>query len=510
MKSPKALGLPFADWRPGQRLAIRTCLNPKTTHIVINAPTGSGKSTIAAALPRLDEANRYVTLTATKGLQDQYARTFPYLSDLRGMSNYECLAAKDEFRDWFGVRRTHVTCEDGPCREGAHCELKDSGCLYFDRRKAFVTSNAGLTNYAAWLSNRRYGEGLGQATRLVLDEAHDLPDQLMSAARLEIPTHIISSRVPKTWRDWRRWATAKLDDLPKNVEQEDTRKSRAQLDDTLKKLAMIDETWSWDYQIDSYVFEPTVPRLLMPTLHTFDQASAIIYLSATITPATLSLLDIDTSDVTYEVMKSNFPLPFRPVYLKGRVRVDHRSMQIASDHGAWIDEIDDIIEARLDRNGLIHTVSFDRAYDILKSSRHRQHFVMHHRGQSVAAAIDEFLRRGRVGPAVLLSPSITTGYDFPGRQAEYQIIAKMPFPDTRSRIMQARCDNTSQYREWVTMTRLVQAAGRINRSADDRGETFIVDGHARWFLDQYAYLAPQWFLDAIVKTRRVGRPLPKL
>lgn len=345
---------------------------------------------------------------------------------------------------------------------------------------------------------------------LVLDEAHNLPDELMSAARIDIPSHILNSRPPKTWRDWRRWASDKLTSLPK-ADEEDTRAGKARLEDSLRKLSGINETWTWDYTIDNFTFEPTIPKLLLPTLHTFDGECTIIYLSATITPATLIMLDVDKADVTFETMESRFPLPMRPVYIRGRTRVDYRSMQIPAQHQAWIDEIDDIIGERLDRNGLIHTVSFDRGYDILKHSRYKRYMLMHHRGQNVGDVITDFRAQGKhASPVILLSPSITTGYDFPRTQAEYQIIAKLPFPDTRSRIMKARCDNTSEYAQWATMTRLVQAAGRINRSAEDRGETFIVDGHARWFLDQYPYLAPKWFLDAIVTTRRVTKPLPKL
>ena len=57
------------------------------------------------------------------------------------------------------------------------------------------------------------------------------------------------------------------------------------------------------------------------------------------------------------------------------------------------------------------------------------------------------------------------------------------------------------------MQMLVQAAGRSNRSEDDWSETFIVDEDVQWFLRDREDLAPEWFLEAIVKTRRTVQPL---
>lgn len=513
MKSPRELGLPFDDWRPGQRSAIRTILHPKTTHIVINAPTGSGKSTIAAALPPLQPSKRHIITTATKGLEDQYSATFDHLVDLRGMSNYPCRAALDEFRDWFSVRRKKVMCDDGPCREGAKCSLKDDGCDYFDARRAFMSANAGLTNYSTLLSNRRFGSGLGQADCLICDEAHALPEQLMSACRIEIPSALFDARPPTGYKKWRNWASEKLEDLTTSDgdRDEDTRRKKTQLEESLKALSKIDATWAWDQTTQGMTFEPTIPKLLMPMLHTFDATSTVVYLSATITPATLALLGIDEDDVTFETMDSTFDIGRRPIYLRGP-RVDYRTMKSAYVHGQWMREIDDTIALRTDRKGLIHTQSFERAYDIWNSSRFgkngKQLMVMHHRGQPASEVVEYFKSLDR--PAILVSPSITTGYDFKYAQAEYQIIAKMPFPDTRSRISTARCKATPGYREWITMTTLMQACGRIVRAEDDRGETIIVDGHAAWFLRENEHLMAPWFKEAIVRTGRRIRPLPKL
>lgn len=511
MKSPRELGLPYADWRPGQRLAIRSIQYAKTEHVVVNAPTGAGKSTLAAALPRLDPDKRHVTLTATKALQGQYSSWFPFLDDLQGMSNYPCRAAKDQFKRYFPNRRGTIMCDEGPCQSGLTCELKESGCDYFDARRTFVSSPSGLSNYAAWLSNRKWGGAqiLGDVDRLVCDEAHALPEQLMSAFAIDVPMHLIDSRrTPTTIRQWRQWATEKIAQLAP-ASDDDTRLKRERTERNLRQLATMDRSWAWDQHGEhGFHFEPTVPRLLRSLLFTEGGTGQIVYLSATITPATLELLDIDEDDITFESIRSHFPVETRPVYVVPGARVDYRSMKDRMVVNRWMDAIDDICDARDDRRGLIHCVSFERGWNIYSSSYHKRRMILHEKGESATSAVQRFRAAGPI--AILISPSITTGFDFPYKDAEFQIICKLPFPDTRSPIMRARIKATHRYRDHYTMTTLIQACGRINRAEDDQGETFIIDEHFKWWYPNNDDLASPWFDDAIIRTRKRIVPLPRL
>lgn len=476
--SPRSLDLPYDDWRPGQRLAIRTALHSRTTHTVIQSPTGTGKSTIAGALVRLHEG-RTMTLTATKGLEDQYTGTFPFLFDVRGAGNYECLAAHTEFRHFFMFRKGRdrtVHCDDGPCRSGMPCTLKEAGCLYFDAYRGALASSSPLTNYSYAIAMRRFSKGLGAADRLILDEAHALPEELMGNCRVEIRIGLVEGNMPRSHRGWREWAARKLDEMSQGGT--DQRVRRQKIIEGLQQVAKIDKTWAWDILDDRIVFEPTIPRLLLPLLYDKTSAPKIVYLSATITPATLALLDIPTDDITFKVMASRFPVERRPVYLVESARVDHKMTDVDRDH--WLSRIDKIIKHRRDRRGIIHTVSYARAQDILRASKYRGIMIAPRRASELAAAVATY--RTTKPPVILLSPSVVTGWNFPYKDAEYQILAKVPFPDTRSRIMQARIKATEGYRDHLTATAIEQAVGRINRAEDDQGETFIVDDHARWFL----------------------------
>lgn len=509
MLTPRELGLPFDDWRPGQRLALRTVLSARTSHIVINAPTGSGKSTIALALPKLDE-RRHVILTATKGLMDQYVAATPDLVDIRGMANYACLAAKDEFKTYFPLKRRWVGCDDGPCHAGETCTLREDGCQYYDAYRRFLGAHEGVTNYSMWLASRTWGKGLGVSQRLVCDEAHRVPEQLMAARRIEIHKSLISGRTPRHATGWRRWAESQIEALGVTLgDADDQRMLRHRTIQSLQQLAKIDETWAWDDLGHSIVFEPTHPSRLLDSLQTLDKYSSVVYLSATITPSTLHMLGIEDRDITYYEMRSRFPVDRRPIYLLGGARVDYRTMKDPEAVGRWARAIADFCAVRDDRSGVIMSVSFDRAEQIeaLVDFGGRD-VIVHRRGTPVAQVVHQF-KNSRRG-TILISPSVGEGFDFPYELCEFIVIAKMPFPDTRSNITKARIKAIPHYRDHLTAQAFMQACGRGMRADDDQCEVAVVDEHAQWFLRDRADLIAPWVREAVIRTGRRVTPLRRL
>jgi ATP-dependent DNA helicase DinG len=63
-------------------------------YILLEAPTGFGKSPVAIATA-LTLGTSYIC-TSTKDLQTQYARDFPFLKVAKGKNNFTC-AVKDDF-----------------------------------------------------------------------------------------------------------------------------------------------------------------------------------------------------------------------------------------------------------------------------------------------------------------------------------------------------------------------------------------------------------------------------
>jgi len=60
-------------------------------------------------------------------------------------------------------------------------------------------------------------------------------------------------------------------------------------------------------------------------------------------------------------------------------------------------------------------------------------------------------------PAVLVSPSVTTGYDFPAElyNINYIIVGKLPYPDSKDPVTQARQEEDKSWSSFLAMETLV-------------------------------------------------------
>ena len=144
---------------------------------------------------------------------------------------------------------------------------------------------------------------------------------------------------------------------------------------------------------------------------------------------------------------------------------------------------------------------------IITYSRHRD-ILLFNDPKNTRTTVERF--RSSDPPRVLISPSLTTGWDLPDEDCEYAIIAKIPFPDTRSAITAARSKADPDYGPYVAMQTIVQASGRGMRSATDSCEVLIIDDQWRWFWPKFKHFAPGWCKEAVSHSITIPAPLPKL
>jgi hypothetical protein len=163
-----------------------------------------------------------------------------------------------------------------------------------------------------------------------------------------------------------------------------------------------------------------------------------------------------------------------------------------------VQDMDDWLEPRLEdgRSGLIHTVSFDRQKMVMQMSRWRGLMIGNTsdpESPNAMAKFEEYKERVRRGErCILISPSFSTGWDLPGRLAEWQVILKLSFKPA-SKVMQARLDRFPQYQDYMVMQDFIQAIGRASRFAEDRCEVLVKDGHLAFFMNKNRGLAPIGF-----------------
>lgn len=531
---PTDFGLPrqFESWRPNQLEAINWCLDTPHRFVALCAPTGYGKSLAYMAMA-LMSGKRTVVLTSTKGLQDQLCLEFSTISsDIRGMQNYPCSMAEH-----FGFPK-YTRVADAPCHSGASCSLRSSGCGYFDDYKRVQAADIVVTNYQCWLYDQLKGKNNLRSYRpiemLVLDEAHDAVEELSSYLSVELERKEClsldiswphSGYVQHEWQDWAGHWTQKLDARIEGLQEavkESGHATHAQLHEIkllkdlkrkLDRVSSMTDEWvieELDRHADTMAkvkFDPLWPRQYAES-NLFRGIPKVVMVSATVRQKTASLLGVGTDELAFQEFPSSFPVEHRPVIHVPTVRMNHRNEQDDNVMMWWLRKIDLLIGQRADRKGIVHTVSYKRARFLLDNSAHAGRMMVH--GSDTRAMTIERFRRAGPG-AVLVSPSVDTGYDFRGDLAEYQIIGKLPFPDTRGTVMKARCREDKDYSAYLTAQTLQQMTGRVCRAEYDRGETLVVDDNVSWFVPKFRSYFNQWWLESFrTQKGRLPEPLGKL
>lgn len=544
---PNQLGAParYDKWRRYQADAVWAGAESKKRFVMQGQPTGSGKSLTYVCQALLTDS-RTVILTSTKALMAQLADPVTGdfiesgLIEIRGLNSYECVEGRpagifgNMKREGFRADRgLPMACDEAPCQSGAMCGKRDGGCLYYDayRRASWPSTRLIVTNYAYWMSINKYGEGLGKVDLLVLDEAHNAFEELgrfvgTSLRRSELDAIMPGTRMLEPGADqgdWKSWASHWLGKVVAELEQikqaiKDTErmggnktgeavgyevlrraKELRNIQRKLHTISTMNDEWVIDW-VEGYKgeqevkFDPVAPGSYAESVLFLD-IPKVVMVSATVRPETAEMLGVDRDQIDFKEYPSNFPVANRPVIYVPTGQMNQR-MQAESKHD-WHMRIDHIIGRRLDRKGLIHTVSYPRARDIFLHSQYKDRMLMHD-PYNTRDVIAQF--KASREPLILVSPVLSTGYDFPHSQARYQIISKMPFPVTVDKVMKARTARWPWYRNYVTMVELVQMAGRIVRAEDDWGETFIIDSDFGWWYYGKAggrKMCANWFNESV-------------
>lgn len=498
--APSALGFNAAmypAWREHQLDAIqKTITGLQTADLVaLNMPVGSGKSLVALAVARIylrqlgadNKHGKVVLLTATKTLMDQYVSDldgsrFRY-AQVRGASNYNCLALQKgelplDVRRRFPLHATYPPkCDHAPCQIKIECKRKEAGCLYYDAIADFKSAQFGITNYSMWLT-----KALGDADLVICDEGHLLESEIDKAARIHHPDMPVTSL--KAAQEW----AVKRDNALANKELTVAIKRERR---TLARLIAIADH-------DNYVYVKDGSNAgWSPIMHSkegdllAESSPKFVVLSGTTAKSDIARFRNSIAsrkmswlfhDYPSLFLKENRPVYCYPVRRNGvNVGVSYKNDDATKD--AIITHQVRIVKAmRPDvRKGAIHPVSYDRAEAIYKAlvQAGLSDLVFYPRkATSLAYEIKRFKAREQGG--ILISPAITTGLSFDNDLCRWQIIAKLPFPNTTNPLVKARCAIDPDYATSHAIKTVEQMVGRGVRNNTDWCDTFITDNNYWW------------------------------
>lgn len=514
LPSPTDLGLPekFERWRPVQEEMITNLLLSTKRIKAPEAPTGSGKS--GAYLGYIGITKRpTVIVTDSLGLMSQILRDAAPLGavELKGRQQYPCRLKPD------------YTCEEGraarcPSHGGYTCPLSQAE---FAARTAPIV----VTNYAKWTSSRLPALGLPHIEQVVFDEGHLAVDALERSMQIVLYDREIEHGLRQNWPDapediaaWKEWAkethslcAESLADLRYQIAISNppsaVLKLYMRLQGLKRRLRILMtarlSNWIVDRVEKGFQFDPIRVRSYAEG-RLFMRLPHVLITSATLRRKSLFDLGLMREDYDYWEYPSDFNPTDCPFTVVPLMRVDRNNRDLTP---LWV-MLDQLAARRRDRKGIVHPISFARSADLRSYSRFADSMIANIQGDSFDDVVDRF-RRSPPG-TILVSPSAGAGYDFPGDQCEWQFVCKIPFADSRSRIVKARQDADPEYGPNQAAMKLQQIAGRGARFKGDRCETVIGDAHLQWFYPRYRHLFSKAFQQFYRQRDTLPQPLPKL
>lgn len=474
-------------------------------------PTGSGKTGVVIAWALITGQPTCI-VTENIGLMDQYLEDFSRvgLVSLMGKRRYDC-HLKPEY-----------TCEDGM---QARCPHRGTvGCPLAAAEFAAASSYLVVTNYDKWTSARKFGQGMQHFTQVAFDEGHEAPGKLASAMQVILSAREIEEvlgidfpvnrQEMVDWKTWAQMARAEAESEMlsyRNLIATDPKptyvKTYVHLRNLTRRLSTLatcrPEHWVVDELERGFQFDPVrVGRYAESTL--LLNIPSVLVVSATLRPKTLYMIGVSKDNHVFQEFDSDFDPKRCPIYYVPTMRVDKNATDLSM---LWV-KLDQIAARRTDRKGIVHTISYARRDDIVNRSRFWQSMIVNTKGEPSTETVQDFF--GAPPGTILVSPSVGQGFDFAGPKAEWQFVCKIPFPDSRSKIVRARQEDDKEWGPLQAVNKLAQIVGRIMRFKGDQGETFIGDMHLDWFLPRWSFLFPRSFNQFFKRVDVVPPPPPRL
>lgn len=501
----------YDKFRKYQEETTEEILQAKATgvkNIILKAPVGSGKSLIAYVAAQylyheLDEDT--LLFTATKLLQDQYLRDFPILKTVKGRNNFDCL-------------HNGRTCDKGSCKEicGFSCPNgvtedlslkleKEKSCPYWLQKVEAINAPISILNYKFGLIDRSYVHHFPVRDLAIFDEAHNLEKEIMDFFSEELSPrqilHDINYHIDMNLRNLIDWVEILLEiadlygeaakekiDLGEKEAADAFNSRKDALSITAYLIRDHPENWVIDVD-DNLTFKPILINLYS-NKSLFNFGKTRLFMSGSILKNNSFCETLGIED-DYHIIEvpSSIPASRRPIYKEyaGSMSMRNRNASLPSVAA----KVQEIADRYPDSKGVVHTYTYTIAnmlQTILKDDR----FIFHD-SRNRQSQTNKFIKSDQ--PKILVSPYSFEGVDFKDDLARFQIIVKNPFPNLFDNNQYKERDRVSNFK-WIFEQRclvLSQMYGRIVRSPDDFGVTYLVDSDIETLLGPSSLVTGYFF-----------------
>jgi Rad3-related DNA helicase len=506
---------------------IRDAFAAGNSVVLVRAPTGSGKSLLARAIAGgartvtdakpSDAINSYYTTPQVSQLDDVAAD--PLLDDLniiRGKSNYTCILNGE----------TETPVDRAPCarEKGYDCSVRHR-CPYFSDRA--IASNRRIAAMTlAYFMQTAGSDVFRRRDVVVIDEAHGLPEWAEMYATVNLQSNTIPIWDDITVPD----LTAESDPLDRTIRfaetvieackratdslinRDELTPTEAAHRDRLQEIRselqwfisdardpQSPTTWVIDQDDtnNDVAIKPLDPaRYLSHTV--WNRGNKFALLSATILNknAFCRGVGLDPAEVALVDVDHTFPVANRPLYdvTCGKMTYNERDETLPAVTRMLIR----LMAAHPDEKGLIHCHS----YAIQSSLRRRlaelgvESRIQTHDTTDRDESLQAWLSTD--SPDIFLSVTMEEALDLQGDLCRWQVICKAPYLNTTdSRVSRRLSDGKWSWYRRVALQTVIQACGRIVRSPDDYGSTYLADSSLLNLFNNARNEMPAWFREQV-------------
>jgi len=554
------------EYREGQKEAVEKIIdafNGGKKFVILEAPTGSGKSVIAKTISNIFHysedvnLNKVLYMTSQIMLQEQLMSDFgeggkfecgPPMVHLTGRSNYKCVwpsianTSPKEKAKW---NAKNMNCATGYCKHNdmamcVECKpmitnqsvsfddpdgykemLVNNKCPYWNKLGSFLSNKSGLINFKSFLYQTTHSSYMSayRCGLMVVDEAHNQENELLDFVGLTLTDKMlvktVGSRLPNlgTLQEYIVWIQSqnlvkRLGEQALIMRAQENFGEAQQVEDMSTKLKYLIERDSKDW-VMRFSSESRNNTLEIKPIYIRNEATNMLYrrakhvlmMSATILSVDVMCdsLGVDRKDVEFIEMPNLFPVKNRQIHYVPTGSMSFKNK--AKTLPEMINVINEISNVfHPTEKGIIHTHNFSVAEAILDGVDSTvRDRLLFQKHFPSREAMLEYHTKA-TDPTILIAPALHEGIDLKDDLSRFQIICKMPYPNfVNDPQLSARMKESQRYYNWLTCLKLVQMYGRSIRSGSDRAETYILDSDLDRLLRSANEILPEWFLEAIQK-----------
>lgn len=522
--------------RKEQRQILKAMQASTAKFIIVDAPTGVGKSSIGVTYSRWYAANHPTVegvasgshiLTIQKLLQNQYMDDFGPKSsvgtrrnavrNLMSKSNYSC---------------DHVggNCEEGQNARSA-CKGKDNpcdnkNCTYAKAKAQYIGAETSLTNFDYFLADTQLNPYSKTPKKqvLILDEAHETESKLMSFKAIDFNGRSVYAvcgiHMPKIfsspdevliwcdehYMDALEQAIGRQENTLESLENAGVEGKELQIaEDILKSMRNRKDAvakFIHEYDSENYVLcvqdeKAAYPTYTIKPIFVKDDAKSILFpygvdkvvlMSATILdPEQLcDNLGINTDDAEYIGVGCPFPEEHREIHFMPIGKMTYK--QIDETLPKMVEAVKDILDHHKNDKGIIHTSSYKITQAILEGVKDPR--LKGHTSADRMQVLHDHETSSE--PTVLISPSMMEGVNLKDDLSRFQIITKIPYLSLADEQVKARLAIDQNWYNWKTCMSLIQSFGRSVRNASDYADTYVLDADFKSFYGRCRHIFPEW------------------